>query len=378
MTTPIGQAAAPGQAVHQNFFFIDLLKAVAAQLIVLHHLAFYGPMADHVRPVLPALIDWLDSHARIAVQVFLVVAGFLAARSLSPRGEPGIIHPLPLAMRRYLKLAPPFLVAVLLAIGASAWARIWMTHDSISAPPDMFQVAAHALFLHSILGYESLSAGVWYVAIDFQLYALFACLLWACGRVASHRAWPWLVPCVIAAGVGASLFYFNRDSDWDVWAPYFFGSYGLGILACWASDPVRRPRTVALLLATMLLPTLVALMIDFRLRIAVALVVACLLVLARRAGASNAAREFPVVGGLARISYSVFLIHFPVCLVMNAAFTRFVPHHPYAQAIGMLVAWIASLLAGAAFYRWIELPLSRMLAHRRARRVARLSASTGS
>jgi hypothetical protein len=27
----------------------------------------------------------------------------------------------------------------------------------------------------------------------------------------------------------------------------------------------------------------------------------------------------------------------------------------------MLVAWIASLAAGAAFYRWVEAPLGRML-----------------
>jgi peptidoglycan/LPS O-acetylase OafA/YrhL len=32
-----------------HFHFLDLLKAFAAQLIVLHHLAFYGPMTDHAR-----------------------------------------------------------------------------------------------------------------------------------------------------------------------------------------------------------------------------------------------------------------------------------------------------------------------------------------
>ena len=40
-----------------EFALINVLKAVAAQLIVLHHLAFYGPMADLARPLLPATID---------------------------------------------------------------------------------------------------------------------------------------------------------------------------------------------------------------------------------------------------------------------------------------------------------------------------------
>jgi peptidoglycan/LPS O-acetylase OafA/YrhL len=64
---------------------------------------------------------------------------------------------------------------------------------------------------------------------------------------------------------------------------------------------------------------------------------------------------------MARISYSVFLIHFPVCLIVNAAFTRFVPAEPHLQAAGMLVAWAASLAVGAAFFRWVEVPLGRVM-----------------
>ncbi len=360
-------ARSPGSSDSLNstagsqFGFVSFLKTVAAQLIVLHHLAFYGPMADHVRPIASALIDWLDSDARIAVQVFLVIGGFLAAKSLCSKGNSGIANPLGIVLRRYVKLVPPFLVATVLAVGASAWASRWMTHDSISAPVHLPQLAAHALLLHSVLGYESVSAGAWYVAIDFQLYALITLLLWLSHRLAGNRPMPWLMPALIVAGVGASLLYFNRDSDWDVWAPYFFGSYGLGILAWWASNPTRRPAVLGLLLAAMLLPALAALMIDFRSRIALALVIACVLVLARRTRLFRPSRGSAFINGLGRISYSVFLVHFPVCLVMNAAFTRFVPAEPSLQAVGMLLAWAASLTAGAAFHRWVEVPLSRLL-----------------
>lgn len=368
-----GRTGAPAQ-----FGLINLLKAVAAQLIVLHHLAFYGPMADYARPLMPDVIDWLGSFARIAVQVFLVIGGFLVAKSLFPQGQPGAINPLGTVWRRYAKLVPPFMVAMLCAVAASALANRWMTHDSISPPPDLMQLAAHALLLQGVLGYDSLSAGAWYVAIDFQLYAVVAVLVWLCGRVSGKGVRRWLMPAVVVVGISTSLLYFNRDPGWDEWAPYFFGSYGLGIMAWLASDPQRRPRAVLLLVAMILVPTLIALAVDFRLRIAVALVVACVLFLFGRTrtgadavadvGAGARSRSgacsywgMSLVNRLAQISYSVFLIHFPVCLVVNAAFARFVPPEPHYQALGMLTAWAASLMAGALFYRCVEVPLGRAL-----------------
>lgn len=356
MATGSRMAPAAAGAQETQFGLINLLKAGAAQLIVLHHLAFYGPMADHARVLLPELFDWLAGDARIAVQVFLVIGGFLAAKSLSSNGHAPLRNPLGIMWRRYTKLAPPFVIATLLAAGASAIASAWMTHDSISSTPSVSQLAAHVLLLHSVLGYESLSAGAWYVAIDFQLYAGAALLLWLCERVSGGVSRPWLAPVVVAVAVIASLFYFNRDADWDVWAPYFFGSYGLGMLAWWAGDPVRRPRAVVLLFLMMAVPALLALTLDFRSRIAVALSVACVLMLLGRVRVQSGA-GWKVANWLGKNSYSIFLVHFPVCLVVNAAFMRFVPAEPELQTIGAVLAWMASLAAGAVFFRCVEAPL---------------------
>jgi peptidoglycan/LPS O-acetylase OafA/YrhL len=349
-----------------HFHFLDLLKAFAAQLIVLHHLAFYGPMTDHARPIAPALFDWLESHARIAVQVFLVIGGFLAAKALAPRGLSVVENPLLATVRRFFKLVPPFLAAIALSVAASALARSWMTDDSISAPPTLEQLAAHALLLHSVLGYESLSAGVWYVAVDFQLYALLALLLWLAGYLTRGRPAPWLGPALVTAGIVASLLYFNRDPEWDDWAPYFLGSYGLGALAWWASDKTRPLMATALLLIAMLAPVLAGSVLDFRVRIAVALVTALVLVAVYRWGLLFPDRRSSVIAFMGRISYAVFLVHFSVCLVVNAAFTRFATAEPLMQALGVLVAWAASIATGALFYRWVEVPLSRLTTSTRA------------
>jgi peptidoglycan/LPS O-acetylase OafA/YrhL len=262
--------------------------------------------------------------------------------------------------QRYLKLVPPFMVATLLAVGASAWAGNWMSHESISAEPTLAQLVSHALLLHSILGYESISAGAWYVAIDFQLYALLALLVWLCSMASGGQLRAWLLPAVVLAGVCASLFWFNRDARFDIWALYFFGSYGVGALAWWASERQRRTTRQMLLLA-IVLPATCALLLDFRSRIALALFMACVLAWYARQRPRWRDALPPVFQWPGRIAYSVFLIHFPVCLVVNAAFTRYAPPTPGWQGLGMLVAWAGSMLAGAAFFRLVEAPLGRLL-----------------
>lgn len=348
---------------------INLLKALSAQLIVLHHLAFYGPMADHTRTAFPDLIDWLAQDARIAVQVFLVIGGFLAAKSLSPQALSGPSNPWTTILRRYTKLAPPFVVAMLLAVAASWLAGLWMTHDAISAPPSGGQLLAHALLLQDVLAYDALSAGAWYVAIDLQLYTMFSILLWACSRASAQPMPIYLIPALTAIATGASLLYFNLDADWDIWAPYFLGSYGLGALAWWAGDPARRPRSTAILLLLMTVPALLALTLDFRSRIALALLIACVLVAFGRLQTAATAREqWRIVSFAGNISFSVFLVHFPVCLVVNAAFTRFAPQDVLVHTAGVIVAWIASTVAGVLFHYAVELPIGRALMWAPARR----------
>jgi peptidoglycan/LPS O-acetylase OafA/YrhL len=341
---------------------LDICKGIAAQLIVLHHLAFYGPMADHARPLAPGLIGWLGDEARMAVQIFLVIGGFLAAKSLCPAGLPpqqGLGRGI---LRRYLKLAPPFIVAILIAVGASAWAFAWMRHPSISAPPQLPQLAAHALLLQSVLGYESLSAGAWYVAIDFQLFALASLLLAAARSLFLRRLCARPALPLVGGLMALSLFCFNRDPAWDAWGWYFFGSYGLGMMAWWCSQARCAPERNRLLAALLLLGA-GALALDFRGRIALSLVTALTLALSGGRIRVDERRWQPLLRPLyaaGRISYSVFLVHFPVSLVVNAAFTRFAAHDPLTQAAGMVCAWLASLAAGAMFHRYVEAPLSAL------------------
>ena len=325
---------------------IDALRALASQLVLVHHLAFYGPLATALAVEFSDLSQWLIDYARMAVQIFLVVGGFLAARSLAPQGVLLVRQPFALIGRRYLRLVLPFAVAISLAVVASAVADQWLDDPAIPAQAHLGQWLAHVTLVHGVLGVDSLSAGVWYVAIDFQLFALFALQLW-CGR-----GRPWLSVLLVLGLVLASLFYFNRYPTLDNWALYFFGAYGLGAAAWWASAPGR----LRLWLGLMLCTGCAALVEDFRLRVLLAVGVALLLAVGRRQEWLYRWPHSRVSAFLGRISYSVFLVHFPVLLLMNALFAHNSDGDPAAILWWLVVSWVVAIVAGMAFHRWVELP----------------------
>ncbi|WP_341677117.1 acyltransferase [Niveibacterium sp. SC-1] len=350
---------------------IDTIKAAASQLIVLHHLAFYGPVSDAAHAWMPHLTAWLADYGRIAVQAFLVVGGFLAARSLAPAGrlEAGGVRGL--ILKRYLRLALPYCVMLGAAIVAAAFARPWVEGDTVPLAPDALQLLSHVLLLQDVLGQDALSAGVWYVAIDFQLFVVLLVVFGLARRLAPDSSL--LGPMLVAALGAASLLDFNRDAGLDSWAIYFVGAYALGAWAWWSNEaPLRRDGRVQFVAGLLCLVTVLALLWEFRSRIAVAAGLAVLLGIATRRGWLTAGPNGRLVAGLAQISYAVFLIHFPVYLLINAAFARWTEATPAQGAAAFVFAWIASIAAGAAFHRWVEQPAGRVM-----QRLGRMRALAG-
>lgn len=324
--------------------------------IVWHHLAFYGPMSDIAQPLAPQFIAWLYDHGRMGVQVFLVLGGFLATASLAPQGRARFDHAGTAVAKRFARLVVPYAVALLLTVLVSAAVRPWMAHPSVPDEPTFAQLLANALLLQDIVGEDALSAGAWYVAIDFQLFAL-SVLIWA-GVRALPGAWArrhgaTLAQATVVAGVAASLWVFNRMAGLDMWAVYFFGSYGLGMLAYWAVRSTRPLGAWGWVAAIVLLGG-VALAVDFRGRIAVALVTALCLVAALRSERLRTWAGLAPLVRLGQMSYSVFLMHFAVCLLVNAVVSHLWPASPWPNALGMLLAFGLSLAAGRQLYLRVE------------------------
>ena len=338
--------------------WIDWGKAIASQLIVWHHLAHYGPLAPRVAAAWPDLMDWLDGRALYAVQVFLVMGGYLAARSLWPHpGTPRVAAadwPARVA-RRWQRLMPTYLAALVLAVLCAALARQWMADADTPAAPTLVQLLAHLVLLQDALDQPALSAGLWYVVIDLQLFALLAALALLAGRVSAHWRRRAAVALVVGGGA-ASVLVFNRQPDGDGLASYFFGSYALGVLAAWgraAATPAGQRAAAALLLSL----AAAGLALAWRDRLALAAVCAALLLWQpgrARLALAGAPWLRPAVAQLAAISYAVFLVHYPVSLLVTALMLDELPAGSAPAAAVLVLAWLLSLAAGWALTQALQ------------------------
>jgi len=312
-------------------------------------------MSDVANPVIPKTIDFLIHYARLAVAVFLCVGGFLTGLKLS---EPNFFvkHSIQQVIwHKYLRLVIPYLGAIALAIAASFVASRLMQHHSISAMPDVPQLLSHLFFLQNILGYESLSAGLWYVAIDFQLFAVCALVVFLVEKL-SLASWSYRITRLISLMIFcaltiASVVFFNRHDVYDVWFVFFFASYGLGFLAA----HLAKSQSHQVLILSVVAITIFSLYYqDFRERLLIALLMAFLLFSSHESNWSQSKLWNNPLRKIGEMSYSIFLVHFPVSLVISGIWVHAYPSDPWMNILGMGLSALLSLLLAIPFYKYIE------------------------
>jgi peptidoglycan/LPS O-acetylase OafA/YrhL len=87
-----------------------------------------------------------------------------------------------------------------------------------------------------------------------------------------------------------------------------------------------------------------------------ALAVALMLGFGRRTGRLEQWPNARPLAFLGQISYSLFLVHFPVLLLANVLYAKLEMSSPSSAIFGLILALAASTGAATLFYRWIESP----------------------
>lgn len=341
---------------------VDALRALASTIIVWHHIALYWPRSAQVIPVVSEALLWLRLNGR-ATQLFFVIGGFVMAHSLSRRQWDGLVFGR-YVVHRYFRLGLPYVGAMVLALGACALGRGIISEYVAGAPPSLPQVLAHLLFLQKILGYESFSAGMWFVCINFQMSLIFAALLLMRDMQASRSlALPLVLAWLLAI---AALFYFNLDERWDPWAMYFFAHFFTGVMAYYGLQSPTLQRLFWLYVGATVLALAYRCWLDHgqwtlaTLRVMVSLLVGLVLFLSVKTGLAQRWPRNRVVAYLGRTSYSLFLVHFPVLVLVLTLWTWLGWTSPLGTVTGLWTTYLASLLASDAFYRHLETPAARL------------------
>lgn len=353
----------------ERFLWLDAIRALAAQIIVLHHLSIYGPVAETLAHAWPVVIGWLDDYGRMAVQVFLVLGGLLATRSVSER-SPSALWLLRALGWRYARLFVPFYVALGLVMLAAIPGRAWLVGDWVPQGASLSTVLAHLFGLFDYLGIEALTAGAWYVTMDWQLHAVALGLFFIASKLSPVSGMQTRVTSALVALLGAaSLLWVNRQSEWDAQPLYFFGSFALGMASGWLIHP--RDRAVRWIAMSVFAAAALALLIQWRLRIAISLSTAIVVALlfkgvgarfdtmlrgSRRGALAMLRRAIEFLGDTA---YSLFLVHFAVCVLINALFARFTSASVVEALLAFVASWALSLPLAAALHRFTEDPLLR-------------------
>jgi hypothetical protein len=160
-----------------------------------------------------------------------------------------------------------------------------------------------------------------------------------------------LTQSALAVPAVLSLFWFNREPSLDCWGIYFFGSYFLGMVVQWVISGSLRAAAFWGYLGLVA----ASLAVDWRPRLLVAACTALLILVASQGGFLRRWPDSRVIGYLGQISFSLFLIHFPACLVVSGWLSQW-SLTPAQALAGMVAAWIASVLLAVMLHHLVERP----------------------
>jgi len=355
--------AAVSAPTGSRFAFLDGLRGLAALAVCCYHIERYAPFQESVAAITPEPVTWAIRHGWSGVQVFFVISGFVIAYSL----RNAIVTPRYVSeflCRRTIRLTPPYVILVLVGLVLGFAPELVGLPSSCDQPVTWGQAISHLFYLQNICGYENLSAGFWTLCIEMQFYALFVILvgiaqiLRLSGRMTEEQsAWSLALVCV-PLGL-ASLFWWNIDTNLDVWVIHFWGLFVAGALAWWVLDrrlPVWVP---CLYLGAMA----VRLWFEWTNELFAATAAGTVVLVAVQFGGLNRWLSASWLQYLGRVSYSLYLVHYPIGhLVLNIG-KRLTGDAAVPGLMWMLLSIGLSLVVAEAFYRVIEAPCVRWSGH---------------
>jgi peptidoglycan/LPS O-acetylase OafA/YrhL len=350
-------AAAKPAARRQRLVFIDALRGLAALAVATYHIHRYGPLHEAAGSLIPAPLALVFEHGWMGVQVFFVISGFVIAYSV----REAIITPryvANFALRRSIRLDPPYWTTIAIVLCLYLLGGPLAQIDPLIDPPSAGQLLAHPMYLQDILGYGNVSVGLWSLCIEVQFYLLLIVALgvaqWLGRHAARHhtRAEGLFFLALTAPLALYSLARYEPGGRFDMWIVHFFCMFFLGVLV-FLNDarrigPVWFWTYVALLL--------LRLAVNWSLEIACATTAGLTLYAAGSAGGLDRWLAHPMLQYFGRISYSLYLIHYPVSWLVVGIGNQLTGTAPVVALAWHLLALGMSMAVAHLLHIYVEVP----------------------
>jgi peptidoglycan/LPS O-acetylase OafA/YrhL len=350
-----------------RLFELDVVRGLMSWWVVVYHvLAFAGFQENNVPSVIAVVM-----HGEYAVKVFMMMSGFVIAKLLADKNEPYKVF----ITRRFLRLYPVFLVALAVAILARAlyipillasraplpfhYGRIWAAENN----QFWLHILAHLSMLYGVIPESALRyTGIallgpaWSITIEFQYY-LVAPLFSLIAHRFGTKGW---ITLIAVSGLVPQVFAPSLQRNFPTSLPDFLPLFLAGMTSYWIYSEMREKGTKVpadILLAGALLLYLLTRWLPVTIwGVAMALILAN--------GDSPLVSEMksllnrPSLLFIGKISYSTYLIHYPILWLAKALVVCVAPHaSPFVVAPALFaLAAPATLCASALLYHFVEKP----------------------
>ncbi len=308
--------------------------------------------------LLPVTFGW------IGVPVFFVVSGFCIHFSHQRSTDSRIST---FYLRRFFRIYPPYLVTLLVISFLPPWSYI-----PFNSRECVIQFLSHLFMVHNYgeHTFYGINSTFWSVAVESHLYLIYPLLL----SIVHRSGWKTALAISITTEIGlrgfaAVQFAFseNHAPYWMIGAPVFYWfSWSVGAAA---ADAWLKGRPLPFERIPLgLFPLLMVLTSFFKplamfsfvfASLATVSIIRFLLDRQNRPGGTHEGWWMRHLGFAGTVSYSIYLLHFPVIALVPKIVGKLLPSHggdPLLLMAVCLACWAPVLAGSWVFYQTVEKP----------------------
>lgn len=312
-------------------FSLDYLRGIAAISVCLFHFTDkfdYLANTDSLKNVF--------SYGHYGVEVFFIISGLVIPYSME-KGNYALNKFFIFIKKRFIRIEPPYLICVLLALFLNYLTTLSPFYIGKSFEIDFEQLLYHIGYLNAFMGKDWLNQVFWTLAIEFQYYLLIALIF---PMISHSNKLIWITVLIV---FNILSFYFNRNVIFNF---SIFFTCGI-ILYRYVVDKLDWTDML-------LTGSLSILFLFFRYTyIEIFVVIFTAFVVLQPLRPTRFSNFF------GNISYSLYLLHFPVGLRIINLTQRFSDSQLVRQSM-VLFAFVFTILISYYYYRFVEKPFKEL------------------